>query len=139
MVLGSEEEAAETLELGVDAYMAKPPNLRELIARVRSLLRRRERYYPPGGNSGDEISGSLAGRGGCPNGLTRTEFRLASCLACNRGTLVSYCRLIDEVWGGKAISLDTLHFFIRRLRSKFGGSAIFGIRGVGYCFKDTTG
>ena len=43
IVLGSEEESVETLELGVDAYMTKPPSLSELVARVRALLRRKLR------------------------------------------------------------------------------------------------
>jgi len=46
IVLGSEEEAVETLELGVDAYMTKPPSLGELVARVRALLRRKLKRDP---------------------------------------------------------------------------------------------
>ena len=50
LVLGNDEEMAETLELGADAYMTKPPSLVELVARVRSLLRRKPRHGPRSDN-----------------------------------------------------------------------------------------
>lgn len=51
LILGNDEdEASEMLELGADAYMTKPPGLIELVARVRSLLRRKPRYDPLGGD-----------------------------------------------------------------------------------------
>lgn len=50
IVLGSDEYAAETLELGADAYMAKPPSLIELVARVNSLLRRKQKDKLQGDN-----------------------------------------------------------------------------------------
>ena len=55
IVLGSEEEEVETLELGVDAYVTTPPSLNELVARVRALLRRKLRSYPPADNPKLEI------------------------------------------------------------------------------------
>ena len=134
IVLGSNEEAAEMLELGADAYMTKPPSLSELVARVRSLLRRKPRYDPPGDNPELEIKSRLTKEGNGSNDLTPTEFRLASCLLLNKGRLLGYPRLISEVWGGKKVSLDTLHFYMRRLRSKLANVSIFGLRGVGYCF-----
>lgn len=59
IILGGNEEAAEMLELGADAYMAKPPNLSELVARVRALLRRKPRYNPPRGNHNSDIDNRL--------------------------------------------------------------------------------
>lgn len=50
LVLGSDEERMETLDLGADAYMPKPPSLRELVARVRSLLRRKSSHGPRSAN-----------------------------------------------------------------------------------------
>jgi two-component system KDP operon response regulator KdpE len=47
LVLGDEEEAVETLELGVDAYLTKPLSVSELVARVHALLRRRMGPLPP--------------------------------------------------------------------------------------------
>lgn len=50
LVLGNNEETTEVLELGADAYMTKPPSLTELVARVRSLLRRKPRHNPRSDN-----------------------------------------------------------------------------------------
>ena len=134
IVLGNQEEAAEVLEIGVDAYMMKPPSLIELVARVNSLLRRKPKVGPPGGNPESEIKNYLTKEGDGLNGLTSTEFRLASCLALNKGRLVEYPRIISEVWGGREVSRDTLHFHMRSLGSKLPNVGIFRLRGVGYCF-----
>lgn len=134
IVLGSNEESAEMLELGADAYMTKPPSLSELVARVHSLLRRKPRSDPPGENRKLEIENRLPKGGDGSNGLTPTEFRLASCLLLNKGRLLDYPQLISEVWGGKEVSLGTLHFYMRRLRQKLANISIFGLRGVGYCY-----
>ena len=133
LILGSDDEAAEMLELGADAYMAKPLSLHELVARVHALLRRKPKYGPPGSSRKLEISHRLPRAEQKAEGLTRTEFRLASCLILNKDRLLGYPRLISEVWGGKEVSLDTLHFYVRRLRSKLGNIGIWGLRGIGYC------
>jgi len=134
IVVGNQEEAAETLELGADAYMTKPPSLSELVARVRALLRRKPKDDPPVDSLKLEIEKHLDNGGDGSNGLTPTEFRLASCLLLNEGKLLGYPQLISEVWGGKEVSVDTLHCYIRRLRQKLANVDIFGLRGVGYCF-----
>ena len=86
-----------------------------------------------------EIENHLDNGGDGSNGLTPTEFRLASCLILNKGRLLEYPRLITEVWGGKEISRYTIHLYIRRLRSKLANFNIFGVRGVGYCFSGDSG
>ena len=136
IVLGSEEKAAEMLELGADAYIAKPPDLSELVARVHSLLRRKPKDNPSGGNPEPDIKNCLTKEGKGLNGLTPTEFRLASCLIINKGRLLGYRQLVAEVWGGKTVTIDTLHFYMRRLRQKLANGSIFMLRGVGYCFSD---
>jgi DNA-binding response OmpR family regulator len=148
IVIGNEEEAAETLEFGADAYMTRPPSLSELVARVHVLLRRKPRYDStgdtprlatrdnPGKAEGDE-KGKIVNF----NGLTPTEFRLASCLVINRGQLLDYPRLIGEVWGGKEVGRDTLHFYMRRLRQKLQDYIpchILNFQGVGYCLEVTS-
>jgi len=134
VVLGAEEEAAEMLELGADAYMRKPPDLNELTARVHSLLRRKPKDDPPGGSPEPHIKDCLTKEGKGLNGLTPTEFRLASCLILNKGRLLGYRQLAAEVWGGKTVTIDTLHFYMRRLQQKLANGGIFMVRGVGYCF-----
>ena len=140
IVLGGNDESAEMLELGADAYMTKPPSLSELVARVHALLRRKPRYDSPAGHPDFDIDSLLPPKGGKESeGLTGTEYRLASCLLLNRGRLLGYPQLISEVWGGRKVSLDTLHFYVRRLRQKLDSFNISGLRGVGYCLSGDGG
>jgi DNA-binding response OmpR family regulator len=143
IVLGyREKEVGETemLELGADAYMSKPPAHAELIARVRSLLRRRgRRPDPPGCGSGGELEQRISKRGNGAGDLTSTEFRLLSCLMLNEGRLVPHSQLVSEVWGGKPVSRDCLKFYVRCLRQKLSHAFaspgyILNQRGVGYRF-----
>ena len=144
IALGNREKGAdevEMLELGADAYMSKPPDLTELIARVRSLLRRRRGRgpNPPGGDSGGELEKRTPRRGNGPGDLTATEFRLLSCLMLNEGRLVPHSQLVSEVWGGKQVSLDCLKVYVRCLRQKLSHAFtspgyILNHRGVGYRF-----
>jgi DNA-binding response OmpR family regulator len=134
IVLGGQEEATEILECGADAYMTKPLDVYELVARVRALLRRKRKQEPPKGNPKLQIN-KLLGKNGGSDGLTPTEYRLASCLVLNTGKLVDYSHLISEVWGGKEVSLDNLHFYMRRLRQKLNGLSrclIVNCHGIGY-------
>lgn len=143
IVLGSRKKGVdetEMLELGADAYMSKPPAPIELIARVRSLLRRRERGSDsPGCGSGGELEQRTSRRGNGSSDLTSTEFRLLSCLMLNEGRLVPYSQLVSEVWGEKPVSRDCLKFYVRRLRHKLrlalaSPGYILNERGVGYRF-----
>ena len=148
MVLGNKDECFESLETGADAFMTRPPGLRELVARVRNLLRRANRFGPYKNdynrgnmldNNNDPPPNSEHGR----DFLTPTEFRLASCLMANKGKLVSYSRLLSEVWGRKEVSIGTLHFHVRRLRRKMEAVSskpvdIVNSRGVGYIYGEVT-
>ena len=139
IVLGSQGEAAKMLELGADAYMTKPISFSELVARVRALLRRKPKLDPSLNEHGLGIEKHVPGNGGGPNGLTPTEYRLASCLIFNKGRLMSYNRLITEVWGRRGASFHNLQVYIRRLRSKLVDGSILHVRGLGYCFKGLAG
>jgi two-component system KDP operon response regulator KdpE len=141
IVLGNNEDASEMLELGADAYMMKPPGLNELVARVHSLLRRRPTHKGEDENSRLKIESERSDGGNGASLLTATEFRLASCLVLNKGSLLEYPRLIGEVWGGKEVSLDTLHYYMRRLQQKLQAYFPYRIniqnfRGVGYCLSE---
>jgi two-component system response regulator ArlR len=134
IVLGDREEVVETLELGADAYIVKPASGQEVVARVKSIIRRRRKDGPPEGGARLRIERYLPGKTDGPGGLSPTECRLGSCLLYNEGRLLDYPQLITEVWGGKAVSVDTLHFYMRRLRRKLANFNIFAVRGVGYSF-----
>ena len=111
IVLGDQCNSSEILERGADAYMEKPPDLTELKSRVRSLLRRKRRSNSKGGSAGSEEIETRKKDGDTSKGLTPTEFRLASCLILNKHRLLNYLRITSEVWGGKKVTIDTLHFY----------------------------
>jgi DNA-binding response OmpR family regulator len=134
IVLGGREEVVEMLELGADAYIVKPASGQEVVARVNSLLRRRGNDEPPEGSARLGIERYLPGRTDGPDRLSPTECRLGSCLLSNEGRLLGYPQLITEVWGGKEVSVDTLHCYIGRLRRKLANFNILGVRGFGYGF-----
>jgi DNA-binding response OmpR family regulator len=133
IAIGSRDEVVEMLEIGVDACIIRPPSGREVVARVHSLLRRQGKNDPPGGGGRPGIESYLPGEEDS-KGLSPTECRLSSCLFSNEGRLLGYPQLITGVWGAKKVSVDTLHFYIRRLRRKLANFKIFGVRGVGYGF-----
>lgn len=140
---GEEMDRVIGLELGADDYVVKPFSPRELLLRVRAILRRAGREYHPTAlfkKSGLEIDFeahrvSLEGE---EIGLTATEFKLLSELANNQGKVLNREQLLDRVWGyhfeGYARTVDT---HIRRLRQKLLSCAdwIETVRGVGYRFR----
>jgi len=151
IAVGDDAEASlPLLEAGADVFMDRPLRLAELVARVRSILRRRK--VPNRQSSSGDHGGSAHifhkrrfGRGnGDKSDLSPTEFRLLSCLSLNEGRVVPREQLIAEVWAGKHVGQDSLRFYVRRLRRKLaGGFATLGhianCRGVGYRYLRTAG
>ncbi len=138
------------LEVGADDYLTKPFGNRELIARVRALLRRQERLQEvlaADRGSGAEVlrigpleldpDAHLVRLDGEPVELTRTEFGLLHLLLRNRGRAFSRAYLHDAVWGEPSIEGDrSVDNAILRVRRKLGslGDAIETVWGVGYRF-----
>jgi two-component system response regulator RegX3 len=138
---GEEADRVVGLELGADDYVVKPFSAREVIARIRAVLRRAG--APSGAVAGPiEIGGvrldparRTTTLGGAPVELARKEFDLLSLLMREAGTVVTRERLIDEVWDVNWFgSTKTLDVHISGLRKKLDPALIHTVRGVGFRF-----
>jgi DNA-binding response OmpR family regulator len=145
---GDETDRVVGLELGADDYVVKPFSARELVARIRAVLRRVPDDTPaPDAVSEVRVGGvtvDVAQRRVLLDGeelaLTRREFDLLALLARHAGTVLTRERLIDEVWDTNWFgSTKTLDVHISTLRKKLGDDAVDSrylhtVRGVGFRF-----
>ncbi len=131
------------LELGADDYVTKPYSPRELVLRIRKLLKRTMAAEEIGdhvriGPLEIDVPRHTALVDSKPVTLTATEFNLLTILAQRRGRVQTRERLLQDVWGYEtAIDTRTVDTHMRRLREKVGPAASYleTIRGVGYRFK----
>ncbi|WJZ01551.1 response regulator transcription factor [Corynebacterium freiburgense] len=145
----SEIDKVVGLELGADDYVTKPYSSRELIARIRAVLRRGGESEP------EQVSSDVlhAGRvrmdverhtvavAGTPVNLPLKEFDLLEYLLRNAGRVLTRSQLIDRVWGADYVGdTKTLDVHVKRLRSKIekepsNPQHLITVRGLGYKFE----
>ncbi|HEX8459517.1 MAG TPA: response regulator transcription factor [Pyrinomonadaceae bacterium] len=135
-----EAERVAGLDLGADDYITKPFSVKEVLARVRALLRRTDEASAPG--YGDErltidFADMRVTCDGAPVKLTRKEFALLELLSKIGSRVATRQHILDNVWGYEYYGdTRTLDVHIRRLRQKLGacGGCIETVVGVGYRF-----
>lgn len=139
------------LEVGADDYITKPYRMRELVARIRAVLRRRGTVASIDTDAADvvvvgaltiDIDRHEVRLGDAVVTLPLKEFELLTVLASHAGRVVTRAQLIEEVWGSDYVGdTKTLDVHVKRLRSKIEDepsepSRIVTIRGLGYKFAD---
>ncbi|MFO0809059.1 MAG: heavy metal response regulator transcription factor [Gemmataceae bacterium] len=138
------EDRVKGLELGADDYLVKPFAFSELLARIRSLLRRGPARQPDTIRVADlelDVVRHKATRDGRRLDLTPKEFALLSLLGRRGGEVLSRTLIAEQVWDlNFASDMKVVDVHVRRLRSKiddpFAKKLIHTVRGVGYVLED---
>lgn len=138
---GEEIDRVLGLEFGADDYIVKPFSPRELVLRIRAVLRKGRENAPAAIKAGplsidpERFSASVDG---IDIGLTAAEFRILAALAQSRGRALSRSILLSRIGCEAETGSRTIDTHVRRLRMKLGryGGLIETIRGYGYCFRE---
>ena len=147
----SEIDKVVGLELGADDYVTKPYSSRELIARIRAVLRRGgdaveveeefEEQVLEGGRVRMDVERHIVSVDGEPISMPLKEFDLLEYLLRNAGRVLTRGQLIDRIWGADYVGdTKTLDVHVKRLRSKIEASPsrpkhLVTVRGLGYKFE----
>jgi two-component system response regulator RegX3 len=135
---GEEVDRVVGLELGADDYVVKPYSLRELVARIKAVLRRLEPAAPEGPVRVDGLEVDRRARRATLDGralaLTQREFDLLALLASDPGAALSRAKIFEEVWETRWFgSPKTIDVHVAALRRKLGDPGwIETVRGVGF-------
>ena len=138
---GDEYSVVTGLDMGADDYIAKPFRPRELVSRMKSVLRRcgkTNALFKIGEISVDTVKGTVS-KGGEELFLSALEYRLLLMFVNHSGEVLSRNRLLEEIWdiAGEFVNDNTLTVYIKRLREKIEDDPqkpvyIKTIRGMGY-------
>ena len=140
---GEEIDRVVGFEVGADDYVTKPFSVRELLLRVRAVLRRMSASEEASedlsfGNLRVDTSAHQVWWDGAELTLTALEFKLLTTLLGRKGRVQTRKQLLDDVWGIQAdVSTRTVDTHVKRLRQTLGpaGDYIETLRGVGYRFR----
>lgn len=139
---GSWAERVDGIDTGADDYLPKPFRMEELLARLRSIVRRSSGHASSVMSAGeitlDERQMKVTRRG-IPVSLSPLEYRLVAHLLRNRGRVVSQQELDENVYGhGEEHDPNTLEVLVGRVRKKLGADAIETRRGFGYLIPEAS-
>lgn len=143
--LGDEYSVVAGLDMGADDYIAKPFRPRELISRIRSVLRRckKEQRILSCGDLRVNVSSATVTKGEKELFLSALEYRLLLLLLQNKGQILTRNQLLEEIWdaSGEYVNDNTLSVYMKRLREKIEENPqsprlLHTIRGIGYRMED---
>jgi DNA-binding response OmpR family regulator len=149
-VRGEEDDIVVGLEIGADDYIVKPFSPRQLVARVKAILRRAGQQLPQAELQVGDLR-LLPGKREVflspdsePIPLTPLENHLLECLMINAGRVLTFDMIIDHVWGPAGADRDMLRQLVHRLRAKVEGDPskpvyIQTVPGLGYGFVKNNG
>ena len=142
---GDEYSVVAGLDMGADDYIAKPFRPRELISRIRSVLRRckKEQRILSCGDLRVNVSSATVTKGEKELFLSALEYRLLLLLLQNKGQILARNQLLEEIWdaSGEYVNDNTLSVYMKRLREKIEENPqiprlLHTIRGIGYRMED---
>ena len=137
---GDENSVVKGLDMGADDYIAKPFRPRELLSRIKSVLRRTGKGdCMTIGNVQIDFASGIVEKNSVPVPLSALEYRMLTLLLNNRGRLMPRTKLLEDIWdaGGDFVNDNPLTVCVKRLREKLeddpqSPTLIKTVRGIGY-------